>query len=85
MTDDALSPRTADTINRQAVIDIYMQRRFGGSEEVISAINAIPAATVTDDMVERACAAMLAAYLRNSLPAWDKRIMKEALIAALGE
>jgi hypothetical protein len=51
----------------------------------VAKITAIPAVTVTDDMVERACAAMIDAYRRNSLPAWDKRIMKEALAAALQE
>ena len=40
---------------------------------------------VTDDMVKRAAAALLAAYLRNTFPAWDKRNVKEALEAALKE
>ena len=40
---------------------------------------------VTDDMVKRAAAALLAAYLRNTFPAWDKRNVREALEAALKE
>lgn len=85
-----------DTIPRQAVIDAIAPLKSNGTDhesciynqaldEAIAAINAIPAATVTDDMLERGCAAMIDAYLRNSLPAWDKRIIKKALVAALGE
>ena len=52
-------------------------------DEALAAINALPAVSVTDDMVERACSAMLSAYRRNTLPAWDRRIVREALEAAL--
>lgn len=90
MTDDILSPRTADTINRQAAIDAVADWRildgtgFAGYavyncaiDDAVAVIKAMPNVTVTEDMVERACMALSGYPSRVSIRA--------ALVAALGE
>jgi hypothetical protein len=42
-------------------------------------------ARIHDLLADLVAAALLAAYLRNTFPAWDKRNVREALEAALKE
>lgn len=84
-----------DTVSRQAVIDAIEGRKSNtadhesciyddGLDAALAAINAIPAVTVTDDMVERAAVAMG----KDDHPAkWQDHLTnaRAALLAALGE
>lgn len=96
-----------DTIPRQAVIDAITGERLNedtGSEgdvayenaldDVLAAINAIPAVTVTDEMVERAAITHWNNdAAKNEMLAWGEldqhdrdfliKVMKDALVAAL--
>ena len=83
-----------DTVLRQDVIDAIAGERLNedtGSEgdaayeraldDVLEAINAIPAVTVTDDVVQRA----VHAYQGHCGDLVFEDSMKAALVAALGE
>jgi len=94
-----------DTVSRQSVIDAIAGERLNedtGSEgdaayeraldDVLKAINAIPAVTVTDEMVERAAIAhwnIGAELAWGELDQHDRDFfikgMRAALVAALGE
>jgi hypothetical protein len=84
-----------DIIQRQAVIEAVRSVPPGTpcrGDAIIAAINAIPAVTVTDEMVERAA---IAHWSTGPVLAWDEldqhdrdflsNSMKAALVAALGE
>lgn len=94
MTDDILSPRTADTINRQAAIDAVADWRildgtgFAGYavynlaiDDALAVIKAMPDVTVTEDMVERAAKAVG----QNLYVASNAEVARAVLHAALGE
>ena len=70
-------------INRDDAIAAYMRRRFGGSEEVVSALRALPVSDgVTDEMVNAAYDAWMN---YDGSKNWDTRdVLRLALEAALG-
>ena len=58
-------------ISRAAAIDAYMSRRYGGSDEVLAAINALPASGNGVDVnglnaLQQACSDMLGYLSDNS-------------------
>jgi hypothetical protein len=73
-----------DTVSRQAVIDAVRSVPPGTTcrgDAIIAAINAIPAVTVTDDVVQRA----VHAYQGHCGDLVFEDSIKVALVAAWGE
>jgi hypothetical protein len=73
-----------DTVSRQSVIDAVRIVPPGTTcrgDAIIAAINAIPAVTVTDDVVQRA----VHAYQGHCGDLVFEDSMKAALVAAFGE
>lgn len=84
-----MEKQMTDTIRRQAVIARIKALSGNGAwsslhvaiSRAVEAINAIPAVTVTDDMVERA----VHAYQGHCGESVFEDSMRAALVAALGE